>query len=174
MGADNIKPNRERRKLDKAARKRRDRAEYMRKYRRKPTPETVGNTPAEPEVAQQPQNTATEANAATPPPPSPDAQRIELLKEAIAGTVEMLTDTYQAMKLGPQFPRFGHERSQTLGTLWAPVLAPYIGPDMDAWMRPLTAMGITASAFYSWHTEIQRYRDEHPAAPIIVEAEPLQ
>ena len=159
------KPQRRRRK--KLTREERAaRAEYMRHYRAdskapidEATPTPIEGSSALSTVP------ATDAPAAPSAPPGLTIEKkTELLSKALGGTVEVCTDMVQLVLLDAQAPHFGHDRSQTLGSLWAPILAPYMTEKLANWLPLILAGGGTAQAAYAWAHEYSAYRESKEKA----------
>jgi len=80
-------------------------------------------------------------------------QAKELLQGAIAGTCQALADTVQMLWLDADRPHLGDERAQTIGKLWAPILAPFITEESAKWLAIALAGGGTANVIYQWSHE---------------------
>ncbi|MCK9629634.1 MAG: hypothetical protein M0R37_13715 [Bacteroidales bacterium] len=164
------KPERRRRK--KLTREeRRERSEYMRKYRAKKADTTTGAPVAAgndgaPVVV--PEATAApEAHAAQAKPPEITIEKAEaMLKGALAGTAEALADTAQLLFLDGERPHLGRERAKTLGELWAPILAPYITVESAKWLTIALAAGGTANIGYQWAHEYRAAKPK-PALQVV-------
>lgn len=87
------------------------------------------------------------------------AQKEKMVGDAIAGTAEILADVVQMAFLDSNAPHLGSERAKLIGTLWAPVLAPYIGENSAQWLPVALAGGGTAQAIFAWVSEMRAYQE---------------
>ena len=92
------------------------------------------------------------------------AKRIEQIGNALGGTVEALAEGAQMLWLDSSDPHFGHERSMTIGELWAPVLEPYLAAHPEAFFATILATGGTAAMGLQWAHELREKRARYPKA----------
>lgn len=113
--------------------------------------------------------------ASSQPPVTPNTIAIDnalikrnedLLRPAIAETLELLADAVHLFVLEPSDPRFGAERSKRLGDLWARVAAPYLDAELMKWF-PATLAGVsTAAAVTQWAKQVAEARKAPVRQPL--------
>lgn len=78
------------------------------------------------------------------------ARTERLLVGAISGTVETLTEGIHLALLDGKKPHFGHERSQEVAKLWAPLIAPHINEDTAGRLPLVLAATATVGHVGAW------------------------
>jgi hypothetical protein len=145
----------------------------MRAWREaQPEPETPATPEQKPSVPEAPiapdggspstQGGEQPAPASVAPGPS-EAEKVSMTADALAGTLEMLTEAVKSAYLGAAAPSFGHDRARKVAELWAPLLAPYLDERTAAWMPWALASGVTAQAALEWRAELIAFKGKDVA-----------
>jgi hypothetical protein len=154
------KPQR-RRKKKLTREERNKRADYMRKYRKGAPP--VDDKPApSPQPAPVSTDATLQQQAPAPASAAPGLtleQKQKMLADMLSGTTQALADIGQLLWLDADAPHLGRERAQTLGALWAPILAPYLPDDQVAWLPWAFAVAGTTNAMYAWSAEYKKFTE---------------
>lgn len=136
--------------------KRKAAAERAKKYREKKLakedPEAAAKAEAEKKAAQEAeQKAAEEAGKQT------EERKKEIEEQlvcALAGTLEVLTSA-----IAPKgAPSIGQERAQSVGKLWAPLLAPYLESVGGKWLPWFVASAGTVGIGAAWMEEVKEWK----------------
>ncbi len=154
-------PKRERRRVSRRD-ERQAAAERAKRYR-----ERKRGRDADPEElarrAAQENETKAQAEATAKMAAALLVQKEEMVRNALAGTIEASAETVQLVWLDGARPKFGHERADYVASLWAPILAPLINEDTAKWLPLLLATGGTANALFQWAHEYKTAQaDDRP------------
>jgi hypothetical protein len=85
-------------------------------------------------------------------------ERLERIALAISGTIEGLAAGAKLIWLRQGDPALGHNRADTMGTLWAPVLEPYLRDHPESTFAVIMAAGGTSACVAEWAHEIREAR----------------